>query len=222
MLFKYNFEFVDLISVSNIWQAKPIEANKKTKNISNNNNITQSKSDDVLSLILKAQPIKKTSPKEVYFYRSIFKNINVIEQTVKPKENVLFHFIHADLRSQLEYDTKPFHMNYLTINILWRSVSKNTESTGTNVSYGIMPLKVINEQESCPIPQEPGLLDPSNSACNSTRDLKKLILITANCKSNVQVDFINGNFSSVQVEVHLKNITSDIDCDLILIAKNPR
>ena len=149
-----------------------------------------------------------------------------MDQSHKPKENVLFHFINADLKSQLALNTDS-ELNYLTINMLWRSVTKHSDSNETIINYGIMPMKIINEQETCTILQEPEqapstILDSNITFNNSINDLKKLILAVSNCKSNVRFDYRNKNFCSVQVDVHLKNLSSELNCDLILIAKNPR
>lgn len=231
---------VDLVSVSNIWKTIPIEDKTKPQPLQHEHQLAHSSktTESILSVVLEGRPIQSTDKaqkkKQVYFQRTNFKRANestVAEATTttKPDQNVLFHFLKANLKKQLtnNMETSP----YLTVNLIWKSFLKTNDEVVS--FYGLLPVSLLseqlilhqqqqNQQQFQPMGSVNTALTDNTANVNLTCSLRSLLSITANCKSKVSFDFTQNTLCSVLVNVELINLSDLNEFDLIILAKNPR
>lgn len=225
---------VDLVSVSNNWRVMPVE--DKTKNqLQNKHQLAYSSkaAESIFSVVLEGRPIQSTDAmkkKQIYFQRTNFKGANqsAVEAT-KPDQNVLFHFLKANLKQQLinNLETSP----HLTVNLIWKSWRMDNDETIP--CFGILPVNLISDQlaqnqqqqsqqQFQPMGSINTALTDNIANVNMTCNLRSLLSITANCKSAVSFDFTQNSLCSVCVNVELINSSDLQEFDMIIIAKNPR
>lgn len=224
---------VDLVSVSNIWKTIPVEDKTKPQPLQHEHQISHSSktAESILSIVLEGRPIQSTDKvqkkKQVYFQRTSFKRANestVVEATTKPDQNVLFHFLKANLKKQLSnnMETSP----HLTVNLIWKCLLKTDDEVVP--CYGLLPVSLLSDQLMLHQQQLQQMgsvntaLTDSTASVNLTCSLRSLLSITANCKSKVSFDFTQNTLCSVLVNVDLLNLSDLHEFDLIIIAKNPR
>ncbi len=159
------------------------------------NSSSQTVVETLSSLVLKATPSNDPS-KQVHLKRSVLQSEGT---SILPDEAVLSQLIQADIE---KCESGPVYLNAY---LVWRTLVNGEDSSG---KCGLIPVKVIQGSE--------GLLQEHKN------NLKNLLLVTANCKSNVSFDFSEKNLCSNVVWIELKNLSTQLDFELILIAKNPR
>jgi len=151
------------------------------------------------SLVLKATPAIEPY-KQANFKRSVLQKEF---SSLVPDEFVLFQLIRTEME---KFENGPV---YLNVYLVWRSLVNKEDS---EAKYGLIPIKIITGSE---YPQQ----EPLNI---QTANLKNLLLVTSNCRSNVSFDFRNNSMCSIVVKIELKNISDNLEFELILITKNPR
>lgn len=240
--FQLNFELIDLVSVSNVWEARPIENKKSMRPLvftrSNNNKI-----DDLASVVLKASPSECNSSEaknKIFYNQKMFRSTerDDIDQRNKPDELVLFEFIKSDLRKHFLSNFN--QAEFLNVYLVWRSIVRIDEDK-ILVNYGLMPNKVVSAQsptslqaqQTTQVIQSQQQLPQQRSASTNTfldiaspvannGNLKNLLLMVARCESRVSFDFARNNLCPVLVQIEMKNLSSSQSFDLIMIVKNPR
>ena len=116
---KSSIDLMDAISVSDIWQTRPI---KRSKNLSIINQTANKKAsmpstEDILSFSLRAQAVENSNKKnKIYFYRSAYSDKL---RDLMPDQDVLFHFIRLDLKTQF-LSSVSNKSSFLNIYLLWK------------------------------------------------------------------------------------------------------
>jgi len=220
------FDLINSISASNVWQVAPINSRRDQlvpdeALLSFDQNKLGKKVEDTFSVVLRAKLIQNADKSDkIHLVRASFD----LSDDGIPDKNVLLNFIKSDLKNQLSKCSAD--SGFLDINFIWRTVIKTNVDT-TVIKYGLLPVEVIKGSHSStaisnPSPQRSDpILDLSLSS-GDANNINNLLLVVSQCKSSIKCNFKQKNLCSCNVSIELKNLSSNVSFDLILIAKNPR
>jgi hypothetical protein len=109
---------MDSISVSDIWQTKPV---KRSKSLTNSEQLEQRapipSNEDILSFSLQAQEVEnRNRDNKVYFFRSACSEKN---RDSIPNQDVLYHFIRLDLKNRFLSRVSE-ESSFLNVYLLWK------------------------------------------------------------------------------------------------------
>jgi hypothetical protein len=241
------FELVDLISLSDIWTVKPIVQNDNKniliKSLSNpnptplvnrfesNDSFSQQfkvkinkRTEEIVSIVLKATP-NDSKNEDIFINKSCFDSQSVADELyLKPNDGVLLNFMTNDLKKNLISVSK--NSNYLGMGLVWRSKTtlydNYTQTESNFYAYGILSFKIDLDFLT------------SNSKIDKVQVPLKLEQdILKHAKNSILVNCTNQQFSKydsscspnlcpVHVKVELKNLSSSVDFEMVVIAKNIR
>jgi trafficking protein particle complex subunit 8 len=246
---QFNFDLVDVLSVSDIWKVSPIN-NTSNKNGHHLLMPGNNKTNASLTLKIKPNHSTNTTKDEIHIFKTPFHHLSNDSSSNNHIDlNVFLHFLNSDLKLKCLINKESL-TNYLDVSIVWKATMYQDGTQQSINKWGLLPIKFDkkivdksffqyqtthhNDHQQNEFDTNLPLLNQQQKYINSSmttamsfnlNSTKHLLLIETNHQQQQQQLNIKTTKSShcltvIRVDINLVNISSIHNFDILLVAKN--